>query len=153
MIRYLLDTNLLLGTLSKKSWALDAYDEFQLNESDVYRYTSIICYGEILALATRNQWQNKKLANLRELLDDISVLHVDHVKIAKAYSAIRSWSERQTFDSPGGISPPNPGRSMQQNDLWIAATAHVHKITLLSTDKDFEHLQDAWIEFRHLKQI
>ena len=29
---------------------------------------------------------------------------------------------------------------MTQNDLWIAATAHVSRTTLLSTDKDFDHL-------------
>ena len=35
---------------------------------------------------------------------------------------------------------------MGKNDIWIAATAHASKATLLSTDKDFDHLDGVWLK-------
>ena len=36
---------------------------------------------------------------------------------------------------------------MGKNDLWIAATAYASNSVLLSTDKDFAHLHDEWINY------
>ena len=33
-------------------------------------------------------------------------------------------------------------RNMSKNDLWIAATAYVTNATLVTTDKDFDHLNE-----------
>ena len=41
---------------------------------------------------------------------------------------------------------------MNQNDMWIAATAHAIEAVLVSTDRDFEHLRDAWIDFVYVDQ-
>ena len=41
---------------------------------------------------------------------------------------------------------------MKQNDLWIAATAHATKTTLVSTDTDFDHLNSVWIESIYVDQ-
>ena len=41
---------------------------------------------------------------------------------------------------------------MTQNDLWIAATAHESQATLLSLDKDFEHLKETWLKFHYVDQ-
>lgn len=41
---------------------------------------------------------------------------------------------------------------MNQNDMWIAATAHAIEAVLVSTDRDFEHLHDAWIDFVYVDQ-
>lgn len=41
---------------------------------------------------------------------------------------------------------------MSKNDLWIAATAHVTGATVLSTDKDFAHLDGVWLEYRFVDQ-
>jgi tRNA(fMet)-specific endonuclease VapC len=38
------------------------------------------------------------------------------------------------------------GRTLGQNDLWIAATASVVGATLLSTDKDFEEVEGAQLK-------
>ncbi len=37
---------------------------------------------------------------------------------------------------------------MGKNDLWIAATAFVYNIELLTTDKDFNHLKDEYLKLR-----
>jgi len=57
---------------------------------------------------------------------------LDEPGIPDAYVKIDVYSE--------GI-----GRTMGKNDLWIAATANVTSATLLTTDKDFDHLDGAFI--------
>lgn len=42
---------------------------------------------------------------------------------------------------------------MGKNDLRITATAHAAGAVLLSTDKDFEHLDGVWFRFEHVDQI
>ncbi|MEM1326730.1 MAG: PIN domain-containing protein [Bacteroidota bacterium] len=44
---------------------------------------------------------------------------------------------------------------MGKNDLWIAATASHYDLKLLTTDKDFLHLEDKFIDlaFINLEEI
>jgi tRNA(fMet)-specific endonuclease VapC len=35
---------------------------------------------------------------------------------------------------------------MGKNDLWIAATAHVLDLTILTSDKDFDHLNGVYLK-------
>ena len=37
-------------------------------------------------------------------------------------------------------------RNMGKNDLWIAATTHVLDLTILTTDNDFDHLDNVFIK-------
>ena len=37
---------------------------------------------------------------------------------------------------------------MGKNDIWIAATAHILNLTLVTTDHDFDHLEDIFISLR-----
>ena len=41
-------------------------------------------------------------------------------------------------------------RSMGKNDLWIAATASVFSLTLITTDMDFNHLHDVFIDLQSI---
>jgi len=41
-------------------------------------------------------------------------------------------------------------RNMGKNDLWIAATAYVTEATLLTMDKDFEHLKDVYLKMKNV---
>jgi len=42
---------------------------------------------------------------------------------------------------------------MGKNDLWIAATASVLGIKLLTTDSDFEHLRGLYINIEDIDTI
>ncbi|WP_446725145.1 PIN domain-containing protein [Mucilaginibacter sp. SJ] len=37
-----------------------------------------------------------------------------------------------------------------KNDLWIAATAALLGLTLVTTDKDFDHLHQIFMEVKHI---
>ena len=41
-------------------------------------------------------------------------------------------------------------RSMGKNDLWIAATASVLNVPLLTTDKDFLHLDGHFLDLSYV---
>ena len=62
MPRFLLDTNLLLGFAREAPWAIRTRAEFNLGDRETMVFTSIICRGEILALAEKNGWGGKKVS-------------------------------------------------------------------------------------------
>lgn len=65
---------------------------------------------------------------------------------------IDTWTHGKKVDAPRRGPPPKPAISMQQNDLWVAATAHESQAVLLSTDKDFEHMKEIWFGFYYVDQ-
>lgn len=70
----------------------------------------------------------------------------------EAYARIDAWTHGRSVASPRDTPPPRPAVAMTQNDLWIAATAHVSQTTLVSTDCDFDHLNGIWINRFYVDQ-
>ena len=50
---FLLDTGVLLGLARKAPWARQAWEQLPLNDQETAAVTSVICRGEILALAEK----------------------------------------------------------------------------------------------------
>ena len=147
MARFLLDTNLLLGFIREAPWAIRARNEFDLGDRDSMVFTSIICQGEILALAEKRGWGTNQRARLEDVLAQIPTLDISRQTILTGYALIDAWTHGKAVASPQNAPPPKPAVGMAQNDLWIAATAHASGATLRSTDKDFEHLHKIWFDF------
>lgn len=60
-----------------------------------------------------------------------------------AYSQCRNPSfPNQAFKTP---------RNMGKNDLWIASTAALLGLTLVTTDADFQHLSEIFLELRQIE--
>lgn len=152
MTRFLLDTNLLLGFTRNASWAMQTRERYNLSDRETLVFTSVICRGEMLALAEKFGWGNKRRIHLEQVLNGVPMLDIGSRSILDAYARIDAWTHGRSIDSPKSTPPPKPAVSMNQNDLWIAATAHASGATLLSTDSDFEHLHDTWFRFIHVDQ-
>ena len=152
MARFLLDTNLLLGFTRDAPWALRARAEFNLGDRETMVFTSVICRGEILALAEKNGWGSQRRVRLEQVLNEVPTLDIGRQTILEAYARIDAWTHGKPVASPQNATPPKPAVSMKQNDLWIAATAHASRATLLSTDRDFYHLGNTWFEFVLVRQ-
>jgi tRNA(fMet)-specific endonuclease VapC len=151
MVRYLLDTNMLLGFVREAPWAAMTHDVLNLADPGIISFTSVICKGEILALAEKNGWGQSKRAKLVQVLDQFPTTPIDRKEILDAYSAIDSWTHGRPAQSLILPNPPKPAISMKQNDMWIAATAHATGATLVTTDTDFDHLHGVclsriWID-------
>ena len=145
--RFLLDTGMLLGFVRAAPWALRIRREFDLGDEETMVFTSVICKGELLALAEKNGWGKGRRTRLEDVLDRFPTLDISRESIVSTYALIDAWTHGKSVASPGQTPPPKPAVPMTQNDLWIAATAHESKATLLSTDKDFCHLNNVWIKF------
>lgn len=152
MQRFLLDTNMLLGLARTAPWARTAYEQYSLGDPDVISFTSVVCIGEILAIAERNGWGPKKRTTLETMLAQLPDLPIKDPDILQAYALIDAWSCGSTVAAPRNVPPPKPAVRMSKNDLWIAATAHVTGATVLSTDKDFAHLDGVWLDYRFVDQ-
>ena len=108
--------------------------------------TSVVCQGEILALAEKRGWGEEKRIELASLLAKVPTVDINKQAILNAYALIDAWTHGKSVTAPHDASPPKPAVSMGKNDLWIAATAHASKATLLSTDKNFDHLDGVWLK-------
>ena len=152
MSRFLLDTNILLGFVREAAWAIKARADYGLGDSETMVFTSVICRGEILALAEKLGWGKDKRRRLDDILETIPTLDINQPAILDAYARIYAWTRGRPAVSPDGAEPPQPARPMGQNDMWISATTHISNATLLSTDTDFEHLAGIWFDFVHVDQ-
>ena len=65
MKRFLLDTGMLLGLLLKAPYALRARSNFNFEDIETMIFTSIVCRGELLALAEKRAWGQKNEGSLR----------------------------------------------------------------------------------------
>lgn len=127
---YLLDTNVLLflargGRLGQH---IDA--TFGLRAARFRPLVCIVSHGEVLVLARSNKWGDEKQTALRGLLDNLVAVDISHPRVIDAYVELDLVSRAH----------PDGARNMGKNDLWIAAAAKAAGATLLTTDRDFDHL-------------
>lgn len=80
---------------------------------------------------------------INEVINDAIVVEVN-ANLVSTYSQIDSYSQRRnhsflqySFDTP---------RNMGKNDLWIASTATLLGLKLVTTDADFNHLHKVFLE-------
>jgi tRNA(fMet)-specific endonuclease VapC len=98
---------------------------------------SIVTIGEILALSKKLSWGLWRIAALEQLLADLVAVEISD-EILELYARIDAFLHRT-------------GKPIQQNDIWIAATAVASGAHLLTTDKDFDplypnYLDRTWID-------
>ena len=102
--------------------------------------------AEIKALAMCRNWGAQRLAILERLLAKFVLVDIMAEKVIDRYVQIDAYSQGKHPKHKSGFS----ARNMGKNDLWIAATASVTESTLLTTDKDFDHLSPGWLSLVRL---
>ena len=144
-MRYVLDTNILLHYMRES--ALSVRIDEQYNPLDSTQHDAIVCVvsvGEIKAIAKINHWGDRKLEKLDQLLDELLITDINSEGLIDRYAEIDAFSHGKLTDRPLGMS----ARNMGKNDLWIAATASVLNASLLTTDFDFNHLHDEFLDLQ-----
>ena len=124
---YLLDTNILVHLIRGDALGKAIETNFALAGSLSRCLISVVTVGEMYSLARQWGWGQKKLDQLQALLDQLVWIDINHPDILETYAELEDISHRA-------------GRSIGKNELWIAATAKVSGATLLTLDRDFEHL-------------
>lgn len=148
---YLLDTNILVHRIREGQLGQRIEQEYQLFSGNHNLIISAVTKGEILSFAKQSDWGLSKMGKLTTLLDALTCFPVDGTSpLMDAYADIDAYSQgkHRLYPLPTGFSAKNMGK----NDLWIAATAFLLDIKLLTTDHDFDHLHPHFIEVVKVEQ-
>ena len=107
---------------------------------------SVVTVGEIKSIARRNKWGKKKIESLEELLERFLVADINVEAIVEKYAEIDTFSQGKLLDKKVDFT----ARNMGKNDLWIAATGAVLNLILVTTDGDFDHLNDEYLTVKKI---
>lgn len=105
---------------------------------------SVVSFGEIEAIVRRTGIGERKHRKFNDFLNakPIIKVNIDRRDIFDKYGIIDAYSQGKILHD----EPRFSSRNMGKNDLWIAATASVFGLTLVTTDKDFHHLAGRYID-------
>ncbi len=144
-MNYLYDTNI-LAFIIKQVPAIEKLEKTIAQDSGNLRIISIVTKAEIETLAVLFKWGDRKRDQLKTLLDQFLIVPIDSQQIVAAYVEVDTYSQGKHLNKPSG----HTSRNMGKNDLWIAATAMVTDSTLLTSDKDFDHLNGVFMSVKKL---
>ena len=137
--RYLLDTNILVYYVRGKELGEYVEATYSLKTVAMAPIICAVTEGELRSLALKFSWGRDKRRKAEALLERFVVVQLDLPGLYDAYASIDDHSRQQ-------------GMPMGENDLWIAATAHVTGARLLTTDKDFDHLDPGYLTRDYIDQ-
>lgn len=128
--RYLLDTHIFIYLRSKRApYVRSRFAQLEPGEAAL----SVITYGELLFGAEKSRDRNVAMRGLKELTRVIPVLSLPDAA-AEAYGAMRTKLETS-------------GRSIGNNDLWIAAHAVAAGLVLVSNnEREFSRVGNLKLE-------
>lgn len=139
---YILDTNILLIFIRNKSKAIEIQKKYDLFNSVNNPIISVVSLGEIKSIALRNKWGSNKINRLNITLNRLIVTDINSDDVINRYAEIEAFSQGKLETRPLNTS----ARNMGKNDLWIAATVSVLNGYLITTDQDFNHLDQQYLE-------
>jgi predicted nucleic acid-binding protein len=136
--RFVLDTNVVIQLLRWNEIGRRIDTQFGLLSAATVPAISAVSMGEARSLARQWNWGTDKIRRLHGHLLRFVVVDIRSEPILHHYVEIDHGSK-------------SAGRKMNPNDVWIAATAAAINATLITTDRDFDHLDPsivrcAWID-------
>ena len=144
-MNYLYDTNI-LAFIIKQDPAIEKLEKGIAEDSGNLKIISIVAKAEIETLAVLFKWGDQKREQLKNLLDQFLIIPIDSQQIVAAYVELDTYSQGKHSNKSSGLT----ARNMGKNDLWIAATAMVTDSTLLTSDKDFDHMNGVFISVKKI---
>ncbi len=122
----LLDTNILIGILAKDEAILS-----RLVETDAV-FLPIIALGELYFGAFKSAHPDDNAERIDSLAASTAILYCDGTT-ALHYGRIKTGLRAK-------------GRPIPENDIWIAAVAQQHGLTVVSRDLHFREIEDLPVE-------
>jgi tRNA(fMet)-specific endonuclease VapC len=141
----LLDTNILLFLIKDPSLQLLTNI---INPDEKRVLISVVSVAEIKSIALQNNWGLRNLQSMDIILNKVSIIDINQ-NLVNTYVEIDAYSQRRNPKYTNySFSTP---RNMGKNDLWIASTAALLGLKLVTTDNDFNHLHQVFIEVQNIK--
>lgn len=140
---YLWDTNIMLGYIRASKQYFDLEKKYNFSGTSNILYSSVVSSGEILSLSMKLNWGKKKIDRMESFLEKVPAIPISRRVIFDSYAQIDAYSQSKHPTLP--LPKVMTARNMGKNDIWIAATAHAIGATLVTTDKDFDHLDGIFL--------
>lgn len=142
---YLLDTNIVLNYLRETRYRDFIETNYELLHPSNTCILSVVSVGELRSLALQNNWGIRRMNTLETFLSRYVILDINVESVINQYAVIDAYSQGRLSGKrlPRGMS----ARNMGKNDLWLAASASVLNVPLMSIDRDFEHLDGVFLDF------
>lgn len=104
--------------------------------------TTMITAGELVYMAENSTYRRENLSRIDQFLEDIRIYSIDE-NTAKIYGQIKAGLIREFGPKPKNKRKTTPTTALgfDENDLWIAAIAIRHQLTLVSADTDFPRIK------------
>lgn len=142
---YLLDTNILVIYGRASDIAKQIEEKYNLFNPQNSLAISVVSLGEIDAFIKKIGLGEKRQKKIKTITSKLAKVQVNSKEIISKYGDIDAYSQGKLHNK-GKFS----ARNMGKNDIWIAATASVYGLTLLTTDKDFDHLKESFIQLAYI---
>ena len=106
--------------------------------------TCVVVQGELVYMAEKSANPADNRETVAHFLDDIEVFPVDE-KTANVYGKLKAaLIARFGPREKAKLRRIDIGRlGFRENDIWIAATASRHGLTIVTADSDFRRMQQA----------
>jgi len=126
-----LDTNIVIDIFNNKKNIIDALNDYQTI------YLPVTVCGELLFGAKNSARSQENEQKCIDFIDSCYLLNI-HELIAQEYAATRKKLK-------------NKGKPIPENDIWIAATCIVNNIPLVTSDSDFNYVDDlVLVDFKSM---
>lgn len=143
---YLLDSNIIIIYSRDNELARKIEADYKIFSGDHRLGISTVSLGEINASIKKLQLGARRKKKIEQILEKINEFAINIEEVIGRYGDIDAFSQGQLAGSKGKFS----ARNMGKNDIWIAATASVFNLKLVTTDKDFEHLDGVYIDLEYI---
>ncbi len=120
--KFLLDTNIVIAFLTGDEFVI------QRPDSNDQLYVSCIVIGELLYGAFNSTQIDENVDRVDEFIRDTVSVPCDN-DTARVYGEIKTSLRRR-------------GRPIPDNDIWVAATAKQHSLSLVTRDEHFGHVEN-----------
>lgn len=129
----LLDTSVVVHLARADATGTAMDDAYAIRARADRPLISIVSVGELLSMAHKKAWGERKRERLRELIKELVVVDLQRQPILDRYAEIDAYLTKKGF-------------TLSNNDTWIAATAAAAGALLLTNDKDFDPLDGKYLQ-------
>ena len=141
-MRYLvLDTCAVIHIIRKDKKGKECLNWINSLNPEPIQVISVVTKAELLSFSVIAGWQKSKTKFLDDFLKGVTYVNIlpTDKDLIDNYRLIDCYSKSKLPDFSGNFKKGSHN-NMGKNDIWIGATALTLNATLLTADKDFDHL-------------